>query len=92
MRSAALLVRHKINGIIYLQQIAGALCASVNRQTGFTAYRLMLGREVNMTAHLMFPQVGDNYKDAGNYVNQLTAKLHQAHETARTKLKHRPRG
>ena len=29
---------------IYLQHIAGALRASVNRRTGFTANRLMLGR------------------------------------------------
>ena len=72
---------------IYLQQIAGALRASVNRRTGFTANRLMLGREVNMPAHLMFPPAGEKCTNVGNYVDQLTTKLQQAHETARTKLK-----
>ena len=42
---------------LHLQQIAGALTASVNRHRGFTANRLMLGREVNVLADLMFPQI-----------------------------------
>ena len=46
----------------------------------------MLVREVIITAHLMFPQVGENYKDAGSYVDQLTAKLQQVHETSKAKL------
>ena len=40
----------------HLQQIAGALRSSVNRNTGFMANRLMLGREVNIPAYLMLPQ------------------------------------
>ena len=59
----------------YLQQITDALRASVNSQRDLTAKRLMLGREVNMPAHLMFPEVGEHYKGAGNYVNKVTAKL-----------------
>ena len=64
---------------VYLQQIAGALRASVNRQTGFTANRLMLGREVNMPAHLMFPLAGEKSQNPGNYVGKLTANLQKAH-------------
>ena len=70
----------------YLQQITDAILASINSQRGLTAKRLMLGREVNMPAHLMFSQVGEHNKDAGNYVNKLTAKLQQAHESDRAKL------
>ena len=42
---------------LHLQQIAGALRASVNMHTGFTVNRLMLGREVNVPTDLMFPQI-----------------------------------
>lgn len=38
----------------HLVQRAGALCSAVNRYAGFTANRLMLGREINMPADLMF--------------------------------------
>ena len=71
----------------YMQQITDALRASVNSQRGLTAKRLMLGREVNTPVHLMFPQVGKNYKDAGKYVNKPTTKLQLAREAARAKLK-----
>ncbi len=40
---------------LHLQQIAGALRSAVNRNTGYTANKLMLGREVNVPAYLMFP-------------------------------------
>ena len=72
---------------IHLQQIAGALRASVNRQTGFTANRLMLGREVNMPAHLMFPHTGEKCENIDSYVTNLTTNLQKAHETARNSLK-----
>ena len=39
----------------HLPQLAGALRATVNRSTGFTPNRLMLGREVNCPADLLFP-------------------------------------
>ena len=72
---------------IHLQQIAGALRASVNRQTGYTANRLMLGREVNMPAHLMFPHTGEKHDNIDSYVGSLTTNLQEAHEIARSKLK-----
>ena len=49
-------IRKAHNWNLYLQQTAGALRASVNRQTGYTANKLMLGREENTAAHLMFPK------------------------------------
>ena len=39
---------------VYLPQIAEAMCATVSRSTGFTANKLMLGREVNKSADLLF--------------------------------------
>ena len=39
-----------------IQQIAMAIRASVNRSTGFTPNKLILGREVNTPAQLMFPK------------------------------------
>ena len=60
---------------VHLQQIAGALRASVNRQTGFTANRLMLGREVNMLAHLMFPHTGEKCENIDSYVTNLITNL-----------------
>ena len=38
----------------YLSPLAGALRSAVNRNTGFTPNRLMLGREVNIPATLMY--------------------------------------
>lgn len=76
---------------IELAQIAGALRASVNRSTGFTANKLMLGREVNMPAHLMFPsdrkRDDPQTADPESYAATLVHNLNRAHETARTTLK-----
>ena len=43
---------------LHLQQMAGALWSAVNGSTNYTANKLMLGREVNTPAYLMFPQAG----------------------------------
>ena len=39
---------------VYLPQTAGAMRATVSRSTGFTADKLMLGREVKKSADLLF--------------------------------------
>ena len=41
---------------LHLQQIAGALRSAVNRSTNYTTNKLILGREANTPAYLMFPQ------------------------------------
>ena len=71
----------------HLQQIAGALQASVNHQSGYTANKLMLGREVNTPAHLMFPQAGRKKDSLDAYVVEFVSSMQKAHEVARTKLK-----
>ena len=71
----------------FLFQIAGAIRSTVNRSTGFTPNKLMLGRETNQPADLIFPlpsSATSGSKD--EYVSKLSQALLQAHETARTKL------
>ena len=71
----------------YLQQIAMAIRASVNRSTGFTPNRLMLGQEVNTPANLMFPCPKSQSVDYGSYVNDLAENIQSAHDSARRNLK-----
>ena len=72
-----------------LPQIASALRASVNRSTGFTPNRLMLGREVNTPLNLMYPQGATNSPGGtcDDYVTKLEADIQQAHTQARETLK-----
>lgn len=71
----------------HLQQIAGALRGCVNRNTGFTPNKLMLGREVNSPAYLMFPQAVDEPLSADQYVATLMKNIRAAHNVARDTLK-----
>ena len=48
--------------------------------TGFTANMLMLGREVNTPAHLMFPQSAGKYAErTEDYVADLRQNMQNAH-------------
>jgi len=47
----------------------------------------MLGREVNVPAQLMFPNVQDKCVDTEEYVCQLTENMKKAHQIARETLK-----
>ncbi|VDI00653.1 Hypothetical predicted protein [Mytilus galloprovincialis] len=73
---------------LFLPQLAGAFRASVSRSTGFTPNHLMLGREVNQPAELMFrgPQ-GEEIQDREKYVSDLEEAIQGAHELARANLK-----
>ena len=81
-------VKKDINWDEHLAQITGAMRASVNRQTGYTPNRLMLGGEVNLPGDLMFPNVLDNREklSVDKYVVDLTASLETAHVKARQNL------
>ena len=82
---------HQWDWDVLLPQIAAALRSSVNRSTGFTPNRLMLGREVTMPAHLIYGQgfcQGDTEnEDTKGFLTNLEANLTEAHEVARTTLK-----
>ncbi len=69
-----------------MPQIAGALRSSVNRNTGFTANKLMLGREISTPAYLMFPQQTPEPLSADQYVATLMKNIQAAHNAARKKL------
>ncbi|XP_041376682.1 uncharacterized protein LOC121389136 [Gigantopelta aegis] len=70
-----------------LAQLAGALRSAVNRHTGYTPNHLMLGREVNQPADLMFrPPVGKQPAHVDEYVAQLEESIRSTHELARDKL------
>ena len=73
----------------YLQQISVAIRSSVNRSTGFTPNRLMLGREVNFQSDLIFPGLKniENESSIPEYVSELENNIKIAHETASTTLK-----
>ena len=72
----------------FLPQLAGALRSTVNRSTGFTPNQLMLGREVNIPANLMFSSSTPvATMEVHHYVSELVQNLQQVHELARTELK-----
>ena len=62
---------------------------SVNRSTGFTPNRLMLGREVNLPTGLMFPGQKNKDRDPSipEYVSELENSIETAHNVARSNLK-----
>ena len=72
---------------LHIQQIAGAIRSSVNRSTGFTPNKLMLGREVNTPAQLMFPIAHPDHETPEIYVQDLVKNIKEAHQTARNTLK-----
>ena len=71
----------------HLQQIAGAIRSAVNRNTGFTPNKLMLGREINIPAHLMFPLAAVEPVNVNEYVGTLMRNIEKAHTAARNNLK-----
>ena len=77
----------------FLGPLAGALRSAVNRHTGYTPNRLMLGREVNIPATLMFAQPPSTSFQNGEegevdrYVQDLEENVQSAHDIARKKLK-----
>jgi len=71
----------------HVQQISGAIRASVNRSTGFTPNKLMLGREVHTPAQLMFPNVREKTKDVDQFVSHLSESIQKAHDFASSTLK-----
>ncbi|XP_062617287.1 uncharacterized protein LOC134278991 [Saccostrea cucullata] len=71
----------------HLQLIAGAIRATVNRQTGFTANKMMLGREILLPVDIMMG-VGENQQPRvpSDYVEELEEVMSQVHTIARENL------
>ncbi|KAH3737662.1 hypothetical protein DPMN_044255 [Dreissena polymorpha] len=72
---------------MYVQQIAGAIRASVDRSTGYTPNRLMLEREVNTPAQLMFTNVQQKSEYTDDYVRDNPENIDRDHSVARDTLK-----
>ena len=72
---------------VHLQQIASALRTCVNRHTGQTPNLMMLGRQANTVASLMFPHARDVHEDPDGYVGELVKAMRLAHTVARDTLR-----
>ena len=73
----------------HLQQLAAAIRATPNRQTGYTANMLMLGREVYQPADLVFGTHKLKFKIVPyeNYIDNLKENQYQMQNLARSHLK-----
>ncbi|XP_033730614.1 uncharacterized protein LOC117320029 [Pecten maximus] len=73
---------------VLLPQLAGAMRSTVNRSTGQTPNMMMLGREVNLPADLMFESCNTPLQQGvAPYIHRLVGALQEAHHIARQKLK-----
>ena len=70
----------------HLQQLAGAIRSTVNRNTGFTPNLMMLGREVIQPVDLMMGNFSSECLTSSDYVIRLKNYLMQTHELARQQL------
>jgi ribosomal protein L21E len=72
----------------YLSQIASAMRSCVNRQTGFTPNKLMLGREINHPVDLMYPvHKLEKFLNMDDYVVETEKAIKIAHNVARQNLR-----
>ena len=71
---------------LWLPLVMCALRSAVNRQTGFSANKLMLGREVMGPERWVFPGLSEEPKSPNEFVNQLVKDLGEAHQLARQSL------
>ena len=69
-----------------LQQLAAAVRAMPNRNTGFSAILMMLGREVMGPHDLIFCLFEEKDQEPPEYVKQLWDKLATAHDITRQHL------
>ena len=72
---------------VYLPHITSAIRCLENPPTGFTANRLMLGREVHKPIHVKFGIVPDGFENVGEYVRKLDEIMRETHRIARDNFK-----
>ena len=70
-----------------LPLLMAAVRSTVNKSTGFTPNRLMLGREVCTPLQLMLPPESREDRSLIDFVSRLQRDMEEVHETAREKLK-----
>ena len=79
--------KHQTDWDLYAPLCASAIRSSVNKQTGFTPNRLMLGREVITPAELVVPGKMSRASSPSEYLDSLVSSFQEAHEAARNTLK-----
>lgn len=72
---------------VYLTHITSAIRCLENPSTGFSANRLMLGREVNKPVHVHYGLQGEGSVNEGEYVKKLDFVMRETHKIARDNLK-----
>ena len=72
---------------LYVPMIAGALRSSVNKNTGFTANMLMLGREVASPIDISLPELQPEEEYVEAHLVKLQETLEKSQECAREVLK-----
>ena len=70
----------------HLQQLAGAIRSTVNRNTRFTPNLMMLGREITLPIDLMIGTIETTNLSSSEYVVRLKNILQQVHQLARDNL------
>ena len=72
---------------VYLPHITGAIRCMENLWTGFSANRLMLGREVQKWAHVHFGMSSPASVSESEYIKRLDFVMRETHRVARENLK-----
>ena len=72
---------------IYLPHITSAIRCLENPSTGFSANRLMLGREVSKPAHVHFGMSSPVSVSGSEYIKRLDFVMRETHRIARENLK-----
>ena len=72
---------------IYLPHITSAIRCLENPSTGFSANRLMLGREVSKPAHVHFGMSSPVSVSGSDYIKRLDFVMRETHRIARENLK-----
>ncbi|VDI29490.1 Hypothetical predicted protein [Mytilus galloprovincialis] len=77
------------NWDLFLQQLVGAVRATRNSQTGFSANMMMLGREVFQPIDVILSTSNWNAdrKEVPQYIKDLVENLNRVHDIARDNLK-----
>lgn len=73
----------------YLPALGMSMRATINRDTGYTANMMVLGREVSMPSDVVFGLTAVNKEDQEppEYVSKLLETLRETHERAREELR-----
>ena len=67
----------------YVPYVISAYNSSVNASTLYTPYELFFGRTVQLPLDVLIHKPSPGYKDVNGYHQEVTKRLHEAHQVAR---------